>query len=396
MRYGNIQLGRYDRLFDPKDVQYFTKFINANGLLDINYGFWREHFVKDSAPTPTQTNGAASFTTVNIERIADPMADFTTPLADTTQIDKAGWGAVTDTIPDISKGFSMTTAERLHWEKLFQEFGNDADIVSQYVDNLQVLYNTVNARTSNMAAQLLSTWGINTTNDANGKGMGLSYIGNPYGQYVKNYTAGVKVWSDPTAKLIDQIVVLVEKYRDDTKFEGAIEMLVPEETIKSVFLTNDQIRTTVLQYVYSLGGIYIENGTPPTRTIRMDEFIKYTESMESLLPRIRMVKESQTTQTLTGFTKVKGWDLTKVVLKPIGLAGVIKYTEILDVVVAQKYPSPDSLKTTSYLDGGIFGVVNTIVGKGGKPEWHTDIFGSLKPALTEFMYHRPIDITTAG
>lgn len=390
MKYGSIDLGRYDRLFSTSDKQYIQKFINEAGLFKTNFGFWKEHFVKDSNPTPIGVEGAAAYTVYAIDRSAAPMLDFATPFSETSQNDKDGWRFYTGTIPHANRGFVEKAKERYAKELLFKEFGNDVDIILQYVDNVQKLLDGGNQRLSNMAAQILSTGQIITDTGVGGKGQGLDFYQKADIPTANFVTAGTKVWTDPTCLLLSQMKEIEDAMRETTGYTGGLEWNIPDAMITSVFLTNTQVRETVGAFRNAQGYLYVG-----TRPITREEFDSYLMSENSLISPIRVVVEKQKVQTLSATASVYGWDSTIAVLRPTGYAGIIKYTQIPDIYVANTYSSLVVQKTTALYEGGIMGIMNTVLERGGNPEWHTDIFMDAVPALTDFIYHYIVDTTTA-
>lgn len=390
MKYGSMDLGRYDRLFSTGDRNYIQKFINETGLFKTNFGFWKEHFVKDANPTPVGVEGAASYTVYAIDRSAAPMLDFATPFSESPQNDKDGLRFYTGTILHANRGFVEKAKERYAKEQLFKEFGSDADIISQYIDNVQKLIDGGNQRLSNMAAQILSTGQIITDTGVGGKGQGTSFYQKadiPVSNFI---TAGTKVWTDTTCDLLSQMRAIEDDMRETTGYTGGLEWNIPDAMIANVFLTNTEVQQNVAAYRSALGYLVVGD-----RPITREEFYAYVASDNSLISPIRVVIEKQKVQTLTATSTVSGWDSTVAVLRPTGYAGVIKYTQIPDIYVANAYSSSAVQKTTALYEGGIFGIMNTVLERGGYPEWHTDIYMDAVPALTEFTYHYIIDTTTA-
>jgi len=390
MKYGSIDLGRYDRLFSTSDRQYIQKFINDLGLFKTNFGFWKEHFVRDTNPTPTGVEGAAAYTVYAIDRAAAPMLDFASPFSETSQNDKDGWRFYTGTIPHTNRGFVEKAKERYAKEQLYKEFGNDVDIILQYTDNVQKLIDGGNQRLSNMAAQILSTGQIITATGVGGQGQGTDFYQKAEIPADNFISAGTKVWSDPTCDLLSQMKAIEDDMRETTGYKGGLEWNIPDAMITNVFLTNTQVRENVAAYRNSIGYLVVGD-----RPITREEFNAYLASENALISPIRVVIEKQKVQSLSTTSTVSGWDSTVAVLRPTGYAGVIKYTQIPDIYVAQSYASTAVQKTTAMYEGGIMGIMNTVLERGGYPEWHTDIFMDAVPALTEFTYHYIVDTATA-
>ena len=388
MKYGNVDLGRFDKLFSVQDKLVLQKFIDTKELLKENNKFWAQKFVKDNAPTAMTSDGAASFKVMAIEKSVNPMADFVAPFSETPQSDKDGFSYYLGTIPDIGKGWSETAMERYQKELMFKEFGNDSDIVGQYVDEVQKLYDAVNARLSNMSAQLISKGQIVTTTGA-GRGQGLAYRCKAEIPADNFMTCGSKVWSDATCNIPLQMSIIEEEARTQSGFTGIFQWEIDEAFLKTTFLNNSFVRSMVLNY---FAGQRI--------TYNSDFVVTYPMLLEAMnddtvrpFSMIIPIFEKQVEQTLTARTSVRGWDTTIAVLRPAGYAGVIKYTAIPEIVVSNSHGSSIVQKTTALIDGGIFGLINYVKDNGGYAQWYSDMRGSCVPALTEFPYHFIIDMT---
>lgn len=388
MKYGSVDLGRFDKLFSPQDRIAFQKFMDTKNLWKENNKFWAQLFVKDGVPTATSPDGSASFKVMAIEKTVSPMADFVTPFSDNPQSDKDGFKHYLGTIPDFGRGWTETALERYQKELMFKEFGSDADIINQYVDTVQKLMDAGNARLSHMAAQLDSTGQI-VTSTGNGRGQGLPYKCKAEIPAANFLTCGTKVWSDPDCDIPKQMAQIEEDARNSSAFEGVFQWEIDENFLKTTFLNNTYVRSMVLNYFAG------QRVTYDSKFVVTYPMLLEAMNDDNVRPFSKIVPifEKQVEQTLTTRTVVHGWDTTIAVLRPAGYAGVIKYTSIPEIIVSNNYATNVIQKTTALVDGGIFGLINYIKDNGGYPEWHTDLRGSCVPALTEFPYHFIVDMT---
>lgn len=77
---------RYARFFSDKTNQRFLQsFVNTEGLLYTNYGWYKTQGVKAGAPTPTAPNGIATFSVKGRDLKAAPLMDLRAPLGDSNQ-----------------------------------------------------------------------------------------------------------------------------------------------------------------------------------------------------------------------------------------------------------------------------------------------------------------------
>ena len=222
-KFGNMNLGMYDKLWSATDKKYLQVFIDNAALLQTKYRFAYKHFVKAGMPCPTNPTGEAVFRVAAKTTRPDEMADFRAPLSDTTQMDRAGFTDYMGSIPEIGKGFYEKAAERYQKEQMFAQFGNDQatqTLLKQYIVDLQSLKNTVDSRLSNMAAQLMSTGQIIGVNESNGVEWYKQVCPIPVENFVK---AKNKVWTAADCDLIQELHDIEEDFRFRTGYEGAMK-----------------------------------------------------------------------------------------------------------------------------------------------------------------------------
>ena len=137
---------------------YLQKFVNRDGVLRCNNGWYLTQGDIDPNLTPTSNNGDATFK-VRL-RTLNPatLMNLRAPLGEGYQNDHEGIEWYTASIPDFAAdGFRETATERYHKMKLLRdEFGNDADLVDAYLDKVQVLYDSLDMTMTYMSAQLSS------------------------------------------------------------------------------------------------------------------------------------------------------------------------------------------------------------------------------------------------
>ena len=109
------------------------------------------------------------------------------------------------------------------------------------------------------------------------------------------------------------------------------------------------------------------------------------------LPTIVIVEEAQY-DTASG-TTIHGWSDTVAVLRPMGYAGLIRRTNILDEKIYKKYGTNLIERNFTSALGGVATIMNSVINNGNLKEWHSDCMMSAVPALDEFLYHFIIDTT---
>lgn len=374
----------YNKIWDSTEgSQIVTQILNNPDLINANHMFWAEKFRVDPQITPTNAEGEAPFISRMREIESGVLMDMRAPLGDSIPEDKKGIAYYSGIIPEfISKGTVEKATERDYKEKLFEQFGDVALVASYATDVLQSKIDSANQTLSNMSAQLLSTAKI-----IYNSGVGIQ--GNvlkaevPAANFLK---AGAKVWTDTTARLLDQIVEIVEDIKDKTGIANW-QLEVTKDQFKNCFLKNAQ----VIEWVRYMN--IINNQPLPERLVLSREMAMSALASFEGLPPIVIIEEKQKD---ADSTIVHGWKAGVAVLRPIGIAGYMRRTTIKDTELFTKYGnSVNSYSFTPALNG-LATVRNSVIVNGNFKEWHTDVVLAGVPSLDQFLYHYIIDTTTAN
>lgn len=374
----------YNKIWDSTEgSQIVTQILNSPDLINANHMFWTEKFRVDPNITPTNQEGEAVFISRMREIESGVLMDMRAPLGDSVPEDKKGIAYYSGVIPEfISKGTVEKATERDYKEKLFEQFGDVALVASYATDVLQSKIDSANQTLSNMSAQLLSTAKI-----IYNSGVGIQ--GNvlkaevPAANFLK---AGAKVWTDTTARLLDQIVEIVEDIKDKTGIANW-QLEVTKDQFKNCFLKNAQ----VIEWVRYMN--IINNQPLPERLVLSRDMAMSALASFEGLPPIVIIEEKQKD---ADSTIVHGWKSGVAVLRPTGIAGYMRRTTIKDTELFTKYGnSVNSYSFTPALNG-LATVRNSVIVNGNFKEWHTDVVLAGVPSLDQFLYHYIIDTTTAN
>ena len=374
----------FNKIWDSVEGrQIVTQILNDPALIKANHTFWTTKFRIDPQITPTNQEGEAIFISRMRQLESGTLMDMRAPLGDSIVEDKGGIAYYSGAIPGfITKGTVEKATERDYKEKLFAQFGDDALVYAYATDVLQKKVDDANQTLSHLGAQLLSTGKI-----IYAQGQGIQ--GNVLKADVpaKNFLkAGAKVWTDTSAKLLDQIVKMVEDIKDETGVDMQYQLEVPKAMFQNCFLKNEQ----VIEWVRYVN--VINNQPLPERLVlSRDMALNALASFEGL-PTIVIVEEKQK-DTLNGI--VHGWKDGVAVLRPVGYAGYIRHSTVADTELFAKYGN--SVNTYSFTPAlnGLATVRNSVIVNGNFKEWHTDLVMSAVPSLDEFLYHYIIDTTEA-
>lgn len=375
----------YNKIWDSNEGrQIVTQILNDPDLIRANHTFWTQKFRIDPQITPTNAEGEAIFKSTMRQLESGVLMDMRAPLGDSVPEDKKGLAYYSGVIPEfISKGTVEKATERAYKEDLFAQFGDAALIAAYATDVLQSKLDSANQTLSHMSAQLLSTGKI-----VYNQGVGIQ--GNvlkadvPAENFLK---AGAKVWSDTSARLLDQIVKMVEDIREAQGLELQFQLEITRKQFLEAFMKNEQ----VIEWVRYLNVI---NNTPlPERAVMTEDLVKNALARFEGLPPIVIVEEKQK-DTENGI--VHGWKEGVAVLRPLGYAGFIRRTTIKDVELFTKYGNNVNSYSFASALNGLAQIANSVIVNGNFKEWHTHVIMAAVPSLDEFLYHYIIDTTTAN
>lgn len=374
----------YNKIWDSNEGrQIVTQILNDPDLIRANHTFWTQKFRIDPQITPTNAEGEAIFKSTMRQLESGVLMDMRAPLGDSIPEDKKGLAYYSGVIPEfISKGTVEKATERAYKEDLFAQFGDAALIAAYATDVLQSKLDSANQTLSHMSAQLLSTGKI-----IYNQGVGIQ--GNVLKAEipVENFlNAGASVWSDTSARLLDQIVKMVEDIREKQGLDLQFQLEITRKQFLEAFMKNEQ----VIEWVRYLNVI---NNTPlPERAVMTEDLVKNALARFEGLPPIVIVEEKQK-DLENGI--VHGWKEGVAVLRPLGYAGFIRRTTIKDVELFTKYGNNVNSYSFAPVLNGLAQVANSVIVNGNFKEWHTHVIMAAVPSLDEFLYHYIIDTTTA-
>lgn len=396
----------YQRGFmDGTNTGFLQTLIDNTIEVDSNSFFWQEHFnvegneydidLGDLKKNPAWT------VRQKINR-AVPMADAMAPLSETAQLDNEGWSEKTGSIYQYGKGLFETSMSKMELEARLRELNaNDQNLISGFVRGVADLIKSHNYRLSHMAAQVLSYGGAYS----NANTMGFSGVQTPQSAYIPtaNFkTAGAKVWSDATADIPSQMQKIEYDFKvannipEDTPFEWDI----PYNIVVNILLKNASFISEVNRYIrlYAPDKVVIINNSQSSidaSVITWEQLVAYSRSSVSKISPIRVVKESQTVQDITTTTTVNGWKTNTVVLRPLGMAGVVVHAKTADVQLMQSGEVNSGIQFSLAKVQNFLYVINKVTPNGMLKSYHTDVIGRYAPVLTESPYHVCVDIATA-
>lgn len=386
----DFQNSRYAKFFQSNtNRRWLQTFIDETDLFYTNFTWYLSQGRKASLPATLNPDGTAMFMVKAKKLTAAPLMHLRAPLGDAPVADKDGIAFYAGSVPNfIADGFVETAAERDVRVKLYEEFGNDADIVASWADEVQKRIDGVDATLTYMTASLMSTGKI----DYNGIGMGaqalLQKAEIPSDNFV---TAGASVWADTTCRLLDQMQTIENNYREKFAYRGQLVWQVPRDMFFTVILQNEQVKELIASYKTNpMAFVAHTDGQTPLETEFRNAITDFVG-----VSHIEIVTEKVYNKNGVSDGFIHGWDQNVAVLRPAGDAVEFQWTNNFDKAIFEKYGSTNISKVWASTNNGLGTLVNTTLNNGLLQEWHTDVMLSSCPALLNFPYHYIVDTATA-
>lgn len=372
----------YNGIWKTAEGRKIVETILNEGLIKPNFTFHLEKFKIDPVLNPTNHLGESTFTSYMREIESSDYMDMRAPLGDTRPADKKGVSKYTGVIPDFApRGFVEKATERYYKEEYFDQFGDDALIAAYATDELQRMMNDANLTLSYLAAKALSTG--ETVYD---KGEGIySAIYKSYISENNFVNAGEKVWSDPTALIINYMIDIEKQFSDLWGTMPQMIWEIPQDVFDNCFLNNEQIKDWVVSYNA------MNNVTLPANMAMTEDLVKNAIAAHPARLSPIVIIDQKVNKGVR-----EGWKSGNVVFRPAGYAGYIRKAAILDQKMFEKYGNNVNTYNFTPALNGLGVIMNSVVVNGNLKEWHTDLFVKAIPTLDEFLYHVIVDTTTAN
>ena len=371
---------------------YLQKFINRDGVLRCNNGWYLTQGDIDQSLTPTSNNGDATFKVRTRKLNPATLMNLRAPLGEGYQNDNEGFEWYTASIPDFAAdGFRETATERYHKMKLLQdEFGNDADLVDAYLDKVQVLYDSLDMTMNYMSAQLSSKGTIDYDKIGRGIQEPLYDAKVPAKNFKK---AGKLAWNDPNCDLLEQM----RKFEEDWRNENIEYRNVPlvwqmtKNDYNNVFLKNKQVAELYKSWAKANHMAFLQN-YGPTREM----FLKSVVDLNGL-SSIEIVDEVEHNKRFDGtVSEIRGWADGTVVLRPAGKPLRFMRKEILDKRIFDTLGNKLIDVAWAQTNNKLGLLRNMVTANGMFQEFKTDLFLASVPAMLDSPYRWIIDITQKG
>ncbi len=403
---------------DGTNVGFLQTLIDNTLEIEANAFFWQEHFavegneykidLQDTKKNPAWT------VRQKVNRIV-PMADAMAPLSETAQLDTEGWEEKTGSIYQYGKGLFDTSMSKMELQARLRELNiQDQNLITGFVKGVADLVKTHNFRASYMAAQTLSYGGAySNTNTIAFKGTtgsitstkGFSGVSTMQQSYIpiENFKkAGTKVWSANDCDIPSQMQKIEHDFKvaKNLSEDFAMEWDIPYSIVTSILINNSYFKAEVNRWICLYAPdkvIVVTSGSSgiDTDVITWEQLVAYSRSTISKIAPIRVVKQQSKVQDFTTVTDVSGWKSNTVVLRPLGMAGVLVHAETADVALMRSGEVNSNIQFSLAKIQNFLYVINKITPNGMLKSYHTDVIGRYATVLNESLYHVVVDIATA-
>lgn len=395
------------QIWSPEGRVVVNEILSNPGLVELNnYAAWRDDFDIDPETTAHDSNGFAVVTALMREVEHGVMADMRAPLGDSMPVEQGGARSYTVPIAHFTtRHFHETKAtmmdKKARYESLRDSYGEyDAKLLSQYADNVQKFVDGANQTLTNMCEQLMTNGYVFYDKGA-GIHAGVHKADIPAENFLKacayKVSGGGEVqttWADTDCLLIESMNRLIEQVNTALGKNWKWQLDMP----KSVWDNYVKKNKEVLQ-------VMAQRANPLILSSEQFNFASAGMAFEDadiaamLNSRINgctvFVHDSAQYDSFDGI--VRGWKSGAVTLRPLGRAGLIRHTDIIDAQwFDDKYSNPaikdfyvPALMGLGYLN-------NTIWPNGRDLEYRTRYIFSSTPSLDEFLYHFILDTGTAS
>jgi hypothetical protein len=378
---------QYSKLWKSNEGRLILQTILANpDLIKANHTFWASKFRIDPQITPTDAQGRATFISEMREQTQGHLMHMRAPLSHSEPMEKGGLKYYTGTIPSFSANqFKETATEREYKEKLFDQFGDASLIASYATDVLQYFLDSGNQTLSRMSAELLSTGKI-TVDWGDGIKGNVLKADIPTDNFLKG---GTSAWTVTDFLLLDRLRELVQKLNDKLGWENAAWQLeITRDKFNNTFMKNTQVINWV-KLQYALDNNMYGTSDVPSGIVTFDRTLAAIAKYDGM-PIISIIDEKQNDVNLG---TVHGWTAKNAVLRPVGYAGYIRRSEIIERDVYTKYGNSTISKVFASALQGLGLIINTTLNNGELKEWQSEFIMNAIPSLDEFLYHFIIDTT---
>lgn len=370
-------------------------------MIKPRYMGWQMDFSIDPEITKHDNKGNADVRAYMRQIENGVMSDMRAPLGDSLPMEQGNGQFYTAPIAHFtSKHFHETTPTMYDKRKRFEELREaysqaDAEFIAAYAEKVQVFLDGANMTLTHMGEQLM-TKGYLYFNQGSGIHAGIYKAEIPAANFLKacmykmSGSSEVQTtWADLDALMIDSLRRLVKMLNDHFGVEWQWQLDVPKAIWDNYIVKNKQVLDLV-RWQKNVNGVSL-----PSVVYVTDAMVNEMLAEQTGLPKI-VVHDTKQKDENNGV--VSGWASGVVTMRPVGKAGLIRHTDIIDA----EYFGDEGMKNPAVIDNytpalyGLGYIENSIWPNGRMKEYRTRLIYSATPTLDEFLYHIIMNTASAS
>lgn len=375
-----------------------TEILNNPDLIDLNnFSAWRKDFAIDPEITKHDSNGFAIVNALMREVEVGVMSDMRAPLGDSLPVEQGNAKGYTVPIAHFTtRHFHETKATMMdkkeRYEALRDAYGEyDAQLLASYAERVQTFIDGMNMTLTNMGEQLMTNGYVYYDKGA-GIHAGIHQAPIPVKNFLKacmyKVSGGSEVqttWADTDALFIDSINRLTDMINERLGLNLRWQLDVTKDEWDNYIMKNKQVLTTM--FMRANPNILSQNQMDFASAGYSFDDAQVMTMLNSRLRRcVIFVHDSAQHDAIEGI--VRGWKSNVATLRPLGRAGMMRHTDIIDAQwFDNRYSNPAIKDFYVPALGGLGYLNNTIWPNGRDLEYRTRYIYSTTPSLDEFLYH---------
>lgn len=352
----------------------FQKFIDTLVVDKYKTTAWKESFNWDITPS---IGGA--FEQLEIVPSLATMADGREKWTNTSKRDTHGVATYMGKVFNFGVGMQETGEDIEKINKIAANWGGDADVINQFVLRFQVMLDNIHNRISNMAYQMESTGTVNVNPSQYGVGFQLPALPIPDANKLKTIKGD---WATVASATPITDMLAAEKHADEIGMPGARVWRIPL-ALQAAFLGNKEVKEYIKMFLYPTATNVVTD-----MAFSVGDLDRFLGAFNGRISPIQWVDAKQYGYNRDGsLSEQSPWASGKAVLRPAGLAGVVKYDELTEVSIQSGEPGI----ITATAENGRVGIIRKFDNK--TPVWTTDVITSCVPILGNWTRYIILDTT---
>lgn len=367
---------RYDSAFYKAINQSpakFQKFVDTMLAEKYKTTAWKESFAWDIAPS---VDGV--FSQLEIVKGLATMADGREKWSTTSKRDTNGVASFMGTTFNFGVGMEETGEDIERINKIAANWGGDRDVVAQFVMQYETLLDNVHNRISNMAFQMESGASINVSPSHYGVGFQMPALPLLAANKMKTIKGD---WATVASATPIADMIAAEEQADAVGMDTNRVWRLPK-ALQAAFLANAEVKSYIKMFLYPTATNVVAD-----MAFSPNDLSAFLSSYGRISP-IQWVDAKQRAYARDGvITDATPWVAGAAVLRPAGLAGVVKYDELPELTIQ----SGQAGIVTAAAEGGRIGIIRKFDAM--KPLWTTDVITSCVPVLNNWTKYIILDTT---